>query len=84
VPYIIAEPCIDVKDGACMDVCPVDCIATADDAPMYYIDPTRCIDCRACELVCPVAAIFADFDLPEKWASYTKINSAFFAGQAAG
>ncbi|MBM2804256.1 MAG: hypothetical protein HW419_2149, partial [Deltaproteobacteria bacterium] len=23
--YIIAEPCIDVKDTACVDVCPVDC-----------------------------------------------------------
>ena len=24
--YIIAEPCIDTKDTACVDVCPVDCI----------------------------------------------------------
>ena len=24
--YIIAEPCIDVKDKSCVDVCPVDCI----------------------------------------------------------
>ena len=24
--YIIAEPCIGVKDTACVDVCPVDCI----------------------------------------------------------
>ncbi len=24
--YIIAQPCIDVKDAACVDVCPVDCI----------------------------------------------------------
>ncbi len=24
--YVIAEPCINVKDGACIDVCPVDCI----------------------------------------------------------
>ncbi len=24
--YTIAEPCIDVKDTACVDVCPVDCI----------------------------------------------------------
>ena len=26
--YIIAEPCVDLKDGACIDVCPVDCIYT--------------------------------------------------------
>ncbi len=24
--YIIAEPCIDLKDKSCVDVCPVDCI----------------------------------------------------------
>jgi hypothetical protein len=24
--YIIAEPCIDIKDKSCVDVCPVDCI----------------------------------------------------------
>ena len=24
--YIIAEPCIDIKDRSCIDVCPVDCI----------------------------------------------------------
>jgi NAD-dependent dihydropyrimidine dehydrogenase PreA subunit len=26
VTYIIAEPCIDIKDLSCVDVCPVDCI----------------------------------------------------------
>jgi NAD-dependent dihydropyrimidine dehydrogenase PreA subunit len=26
MPYVIAEPCIDVKDKACVEVCPVDCI----------------------------------------------------------
>jgi len=24
MPYIIAEPCINVKDKACVEVCPVD------------------------------------------------------------
>ena len=24
--YVITEPCIDVKDKACVEVCPVDCI----------------------------------------------------------
>jgi len=30
--YIIAEPCIDVKDTACVDVCPVDCIHPTKNA----------------------------------------------------
>ena len=26
MPYVIAHPCVDVKDKACVDECPVDCI----------------------------------------------------------
>ena len=32
--YIITEPCVGVKDAACVDVCPVDCIYTTDDDDM--------------------------------------------------
>ena len=78
MPYVIAEPCISVKDGACVDVCPVNCIEFRDDSPQFYIDPARCIDCRACELYCPVNAIFSNYDLPAKWAGYEEINAAFF------
>ncbi|MDP7236287.1 MAG: 4Fe-4S ferredoxin, partial [Candidatus Latescibacteria bacterium] len=42
--YIIAEPCIDVLDKGCVDVCPVDCIHTNDDEKMMFIDPEECID----------------------------------------
>ena len=24
--YVIAEPCVDIKDKACIEECPVDCI----------------------------------------------------------
>ena len=54
--YIIAEPCIDVKDGSCVEVCPVDCIYEGED--QFYIHPDECIDCGACEPECPVQAIF--------------------------
>ena len=40
--YIIAEPCIDIKDKSCLDVCPVDCIHEADR--ILVIDPEECID----------------------------------------
>ena len=43
--YIIAEPCIDIKDKSCLDVCPVDCIHEADR--ILIIDPEECIDCFA-------------------------------------
>ena len=76
--YIIAEPCIDVKDAACVDVCPVDCIYTEDEDPMYYISPEECIDCAACEPVCPVVAIFAEEDTPPEWDSYIDVNYEYF------
>ena len=43
--YIIAEPCIDIKDRSCVDVCPVDCIHEA--GRILVIDPEECIDCFA-------------------------------------
>jgi NAD-dependent dihydropyrimidine dehydrogenase PreA subunit len=45
VTYIIAEPCIDIKDRSCVDVCPVDCIHEA--GRILIIDPEECIDCFA-------------------------------------
>ena len=75
--YVIAQPCIDVKDKACVDVCPVDCIhpAEGDDVDQLYIDPSECIGCGACEPECPVEAIFTVEDLPEEWAHFERINA---------
>lgn len=66
--YVITEPCVDVKDASCVDVCPVDCIYETDR--QYYINVDECIDCAACEPVCPVAAIFALDAVPADQASF--------------
>lgn len=76
--HVIAEPCIDVKDRACVEVCPVDCIVGTDADRQLFIDPEVCIDCGACVAVCPVEAIYPDADLPEKWQSYIQINADYF------
>ncbi len=82
--YVIAEPCIGTKDVACVDACPVDCIHPKKDANNFaevdqlFIDPVECIDCGACVPVCPVSAIFAADDLPEKWKSYEPKNAQHF------
>ncbi|HEX8727681.1 MAG TPA: ferredoxin family protein [Ktedonobacterales bacterium] len=79
--YVITQPCIGVKDGSCVDVCPVDCIHPAesesdyDDFAQLYINPDECIDCGACEPACPVTAIFEEGAVPEQWKEYTKINA---------
>ncbi len=78
--YIIAEPCIDLKDRSCVDVCPVDCIHEA--SRILVIDPEECIDCGACEPECPVEAIFPEDALPGKWGSFVRINYAYGEGLA--
>lgn len=78
MPYIIAEPCVNVKSGECVDVCPVACIHTTPDSPQNYIDPDICIECEQCVIVCPVEAIFLDTDLPQEWHEYIETNAAFF------
>ena len=76
--YIIAEPCVDLKDASCVDVCPVDCIHTTDEDNMYYIHPDECIDCAACEPVCPVTAIFEESETPEEWKHFIPMNREWF------
>jgi NAD-dependent dihydropyrimidine dehydrogenase PreA subunit len=76
--FIIGEPCIDVKDLSCLNVCPVDCIHEADR--MLVIDPAECIDCAACEPECPVEAILPESALPEEWEPFVRINYAFADG----
>ena len=79
--YIIAEPCVGLKDGACIDVCPVDCIYTTAEDDMMYIEPDECIDCAACEPVCPVTAIFVEDQVPEQWKDYIPMNYDYFKGK---
>jgi NAD-dependent dihydropyrimidine dehydrogenase PreA subunit len=77
VTYVIAEPCVDVLDRACVEECPVDCIYEGGRA--LYIHPDECVDCGACEPVCPVEAIYYEDDVPEQWTAFTDDNAAFFA-----
>ena len=76
--YVIGEPCIDIKDRSCVDVCPVDCIHEV--GRMFVIDPEECIECGACEPECPVEAIFPEDALPEKWHEFVAINAALVEG----
>lgn len=74
--YVISEACVDVKDKTCLEHCPVDCIYEGDR--MTYIHPEQCIDCGACEPLCPQDAIYYADDLPPDLEQYATINAAFF------
>lgn len=82
--FVIAQPCIGVKDTACVVVCPVDCIHPKSDeagfaeAEQLYIDPDPCIDCGLCASECPVNAVFQDDDLPAEWQEFIEKNAAHY------
>jgi NAD-dependent dihydropyrimidine dehydrogenase PreA subunit len=80
--YVIAEPCVDVHDRGCVDECPVDCIY--DGVRKGYVHPDECVDCGACEVVCPVTAIFLDEDVPAEWRHYIGIEREFFGPDVTG
>ena len=80
--YVITEPCVNVKDGSCIDFCPVDCIYTG--GAMLYIHPDECIACGLCETVCPVAAIYDENDLPMESLKWVEINAEFFGPAISG
>jgi NAD-dependent dihydropyrimidine dehydrogenase PreA subunit len=77
VTYIITLPCVDLLDKACIEECPVDCIYEGER--MLYIHPDECVDCGACEPVCPVEAIFYEDDVPDQYKDYYKANVEFFS-----
>ena len=73
--HVIVDLCI--RDGACVDVCPVECIVKGEpeaEWPWFYIDPDTCIDCGACVPECPVEAIFPEDDVPVEYSAATAIN----------
>ena len=55
----------------------MDCIYEGGRA--LYIHPDECVDCGACEPVCPVEAIYYEDDLPAELKPHLADNEAFFA-----
>jgi NAD-dependent dihydropyrimidine dehydrogenase PreA subunit len=82
--YVIALPCIGVKDTACIAVCPVDVIHPTRTDPGFaeadqlFIESSNCICCGLCVDECPVRAIFRDEDLPSEWTGFAEKNAAHF------
>lgn len=76
MPYVISSACIDVSDRSCVEECPVDCIYVGDRK--LYINPKECIDCGACEPVCPVEAISQDRRVAEDDQEFVEDNRRFF------
>jgi NAD-dependent dihydropyrimidine dehydrogenase PreA subunit len=82
MPYVITEACVDVMDRTCVDQCPVDCIQQGER--MLYVNPVDCIDCGACEPVCPQNAIYLDSSIPSELGGYLGINADFYISDSYG
>ena len=80
MPYVITEACINTKDKACVDVCPVDCIYEGPE--QLFINPDECIDCGACVDPCPVAAIFPEDEVPPEQKKFIAWNFDYFKSDA--
>jgi NAD-dependent dihydropyrimidine dehydrogenase PreA subunit len=82
--FVITDRCVGVKNAACVEVCPCDCIHPRSDEPGFedakqlYIDPDPCIDCGLCAGECPVRAIYQDVDLPDELRHFIQINADRF------
>ena len=77
--YVITEACVDIKDKACIEECPVDCIY--EGGRMLFIHPDECVDCGACEPECPWEAIYEDASVPEVFAEDTPLNAKMMDNQ---
>ena len=76
--FVVTASCVDKKDRACLDLCPVECIYEGER--MMYIHPDECIDCGACESACPQDAIWRSEDLPDPLKMFGEINREFVEG----
>jgi ferredoxin len=67
---------VKCKYTDCVAVCPVDCFY--EGANSLAINPDECIDCGACVPACPVEAIFALDETPDKWKNFIPVNAQYY------
>ncbi|MBK9124818.1 MAG: ferredoxin family protein [Chloroflexi bacterium] len=80
--HIITSLCL--RDGACTEVCPVECIVPGQpesEWPWYFIDPDTCIDCGACVPECPFEAIFIEEEVPSAYTMAANQERVTMAGE---
>ncbi len=71
--FVVGENCIQCKDTACVEVCPVDCFYEGPN--FLVINPDECIDCEDCVPVCPEDAIYSEDDLPDEQKAFLQLNA---------
>jgi len=72
--HVVTNKCVKCKFTDCVEVCPVACFYELDG--QLVIHPEECIDCTACVAECPVEAIYAEADVPQKFQADIAFNTA--------
>ena len=70
--YVVTDACIKCKYTDCVEVCPVDCFREGPN--FLVIDPDECIECSLCVPECPVAAIYAEDEVPADQQGFIELN----------
>jgi len=71
--FVVTAPCFGCKYTDCVTVCPADCFHEGEQ--MLYIDPDDCVNCNACQAVCPAEAIYPEADVPDEWQEFIQLNA---------
>lgn len=71
--FVVTEACISCKYTECVDVCPVGPFCEGPN--FLVINPDECIDCAVCVPECPVAAIYAEEDVPQDQQDFIPLNA---------
>lgn len=75
--YVVTQACIACRFGDCTKVCPTG--AFHEGPNFVVINPATCANCGLCEMVCPVQAIRADWDLSAEDSEYLSLNAELAA-----
>lgn len=59
--YKVRVHCQQCETPACVSVCPAGALSE-DARGVKFVDESKCIGCRMCEIACPVGAIFVVAD----------------------
>lgn len=60
--FYMPVTCLHCEEPLCREICPAGAIAKDQGTGAVTIDPSRCVGCRMCVMVCPFGAVASSFE----------------------